>query len=45
MERTAQTDKLAVLEQAQELARKQLTETFGHLSSQALKQNNEAVNG
>ena len=41
MERAAQKDKLASLEQAQELARKQLTETFGHLSSQALKQNNE----
>ncbi len=41
MERAAQKDKFASLEQAQELARKQLTETFGHLSSQALKQNNE----
>jgi len=41
MERAAQTDKLASLKQAQELARSQLTETFGHLSSQALKQNNE----
>lgn len=41
MERAAQTDKLVALEQAQELARTQLTETFGHLSSQALKQNNE----
>ncbi len=41
MERAAQKDKLVSLKQAQELARKQLTETFGHLSSQALKQNNE----
>ena len=41
MERSAQTDKLASLEKAQELARTQLTETFGHLSSQALKNNNE----
>ncbi len=41
MEHAAQKDKLSSLEQAQELARKQLTETFGHLSSQALKQNNE----
>lgn len=41
MERNAQTDKLAALEKAQEQARVQLTETFGHLSSQALKQNNE----
>jgi len=42
MEHAAQKDKLASLKQAQELARNQLTETFGHLSSQALKQNNEA---
>lgn len=41
MERNAQTDKLASLEKAQEQARAQLTETFGNLSSQALKQNNE----
>jgi len=41
MERSAQADKIAVLEHAQEQARKQLTETFGHLSSQALKHNNE----
>lgn len=41
MERNAQVDKLAALENAQEQARKQLTETFGHLSSQALKHNNE----
>ncbi len=37
MERAAQSEKLDTLEQA----RTQLTETFGHLSSQALKQNNE----
>lgn len=41
MERAAQSDKLASLEKAQEIARAQLTETFGHLSSQALKHNNE----
>jgi DNA recombination protein RmuC len=41
MERAAQADKLAALDKAQELARSQLTETFGHLSSQALKHNNE----
>lgn len=41
MERVAQTDKLASLDQAQTQARTQLTETFGHLSSQALKHNNE----
>ena len=37
MERKAQSEKLETLEQA----RAQLSETFGHLSSQALKQNNE----
>ena len=41
MERAAQSDKLESLEKAQEKARAQLTETFGHLSSQALKHNNE----
>ncbi len=41
MERTAQADKLETLEKAQQQARTQLTETFGHLSSQALKHNNE----
>ena len=41
MERSAQADKLTSLEQANEKARTQLTETFGHLSSQALKNNNE----
>jgi len=41
MERTAQADKLQALEKVQEQARAQLTETFGNLSSQALKQNNE----
>lgn len=41
MERTAQADKLESLEKAQEQARAQLTETFGHLSSQALKHNSE----
>jgi DNA recombination protein RmuC len=41
MERSAQSDKLASLEKAQELARSQLTEAFGNLSSQALKHNNE----
>jgi DNA recombination protein RmuC len=42
MERAAQTEKLDTLKQAQEQARTQLTESFGHLSSQALKHNNEA---
>lgn len=37
MERKAQSEKLETLEQA----RNQLNETFGHLSSQALKHNNE----
>jgi DNA recombination protein RmuC len=37
MERTAQAEKLDALEQA----RRQLTEVFGHLSNQALKQNSE----
>ena len=41
MERIAQVDKLHSLEKAQEQARTQLTETFGNLSSQALKHNNE----
>ncbi|MBN4079325.1 DNA recombination protein RmuC [Beggiatoa alba] len=41
MQRKAQEDKLVTLEKVQEQARTQLTETFGHLSSQALKQNNE----
>ncbi|HEC19546.1 MAG TPA: DNA recombination protein RmuC [Gammaproteobacteria bacterium] len=41
MERRAQAEKLAALENAQEQARSQLTEAFSHLSRQALKHNNE----
>ena len=40
-ERTTHADKLTALEKNHDQARSQLTETFSHLSSQALKHNNE----
>ena len=41
MERSTHIDKLAAIEKNHDQARSQLTETFSHLSSQALKHNNE----
>ena len=41
MERSTHIDKLTALEKNHDQARNQLTETFSHLSSQALKHNNE----
>ena len=41
MERSTHIDKLASIEKNHDQARSQLTETFSHLSSQALKHNNE----